>query len=245
MRMVCSFFSFLFHTNCLLENLLVAHNTEQIAEDDNEEDDVPVLNSANCSGFTIGQSTSYDVPNRLSCRPLYVLAKWKHPVSRDGRIALIFLLPTGILETENGVRASVVNGSSVRLTFTWPKVLLDSTKLMCGILSFCTDMTSSDGTLLSQGIMDYVESFQSKHGEDIHSNCDIPLPFEVKPDFTEDVLSFENTDVRLYQLRLSAPERKFVVQASRFKVHTIRNLEPTQPAGAQVMSTSCVNSNTQ
>ncbi len=69
--------------------------------------------------------------------------------------------------------------------------------------------------------MDFLEDYQLRHDDDITSTCTIKLPFELKPDFAEDVLSFENSDVRLYFIRLSAPERNFVSKSSRFCVHTI------------------------
>ena len=136
--------------------------------------------------------------------------EWKHPVSRDVHIALIVLLPTGVLENEDRVRAVVVKRQTIRLTIAWARLLLDSTKLLCAILSFCSDKDILHGYLLAQGLVDYLESFQTIQGEKIKSTCNISLPFEVKRDFTEDVLSFENSYVRLYLLQLSAPERNFV-----------------------------------
>ena len=64
------------------------------------------------------------------------MAKCKHPVTRDGRIALIIFLPTGVLENDDGVRAAIVNHQTVVLTFARPRVLLDSTKLMGAIYFF-------------------------------------------------------------------------------------------------------------
>ena len=91
------------------------------------------------------------------------------------------------------------------------------------ILSFCIEIDISHSTLLAQDLVDYLESFKTKQVEEIKSLCDIIFPFEIKPDFTEDVPSFENSAVRLYLLQLSAPERNFVTLPSRFRVHTIRD----------------------
>ena len=90
-----------------------------------------------------------------------------------------------------------MNAQTVQVTFTWPKVLLDSNKLMGAILSLCQDMDLSHGPLLSQGLIGCLESFQSRQGDDISSTLNIALPFSVKLEFTEDVLSFENSDERL------------------------------------------------
>lgn len=54
---------------------------------------------------------------------------------------------------------------------------------MGAIFSFCPDMDIHHGILLAQGLMDYLEAYQTKEGDDIKSACTIPLPFPVKPDF--------------------------------------------------------------
>lgn len=202
--------------------------------DDDEDDDVIDATSTLPANSGLG---SEDIPP-LMCKPLYVLAKWKHPVTRDSRIAIVVVLPAVILEDDDGVRTEVVDGCTVKITFTWPCVLLDSNRLMGAILSFCPDIDISHGTLLAQGLMDYLESFQSKEGENIRSTCKIPLPFSVKPDFAQDVLSFENSDVRLYLLRFSAPERHFVQKGSRISIHTIRNIDAEAARTITTSSTS-------
>ena len=45
--------------------------------------------------------------NPVEHKPIYVMSTWRHPRTRDGRIALLILLPSGILESENGVEAVV------------------------------------------------------------------------------------------------------------------------------------------
>lgn len=58
-------------------------------------------------------------------------------------------------------------------------------------LSFCPKMDISHDTLVSQGLIDYLEEYQRRK-RDFQAAGTIPLPFPVKPYFNEDVLSFES-----------------------------------------------------
>ena len=65
-----------------------------------------------------------------SYRPLFVMSNWRDPKTRDGRVAIFILLPSGILEKDNSVRAVVVGAMSVSISFTWPSALLQAERLM-------------------------------------------------------------------------------------------------------------------
>lgn len=52
-----------------------------------------------------------------------MVAKWNHPVARDGRVAIIAFL-AGILEHDEGLRLQLLEGMSIKITFTWTKVYL-------------------------------------------------------------------------------------------------------------------------
>ena len=149
----------------------------------------------------------------------------ERPCHSDGRVARIILIATVLLEQEACVHPSVVKGQTVYITFTWPKVILDSKKLMGAIRSFGQDMDFSHGTLIANDLMDFLESFQPRKDDEISSTCDISLPFPVKPDFMEDVLSFENSDARLYLIRMSALGRNLVTEPRGFRVLAIRTTE--------------------
>lgn len=95
-------------------------------------------------------------------KPLFILAEQKDPRTRDGRVALLVVLPSGLLEMDGGVRAEIVGGVTVNLIFTWPAVMLDNVRLTNALLEFCQGMTVDHGTLLEQGLMDYIEQFQAK-----------------------------------------------------------------------------------
>ena len=161
------------------------------------------------------------ISDPLVAKPLYIVGKWKHPRTRDGRVSVLLLLPTGVLDRPDGVTAEVKDDVAT-VTFTWPKVLVDANKLMDAVLSFCTDMDVGQGTLLAQGLMDFTEPLQSREGDDIKSTCRIKLPFVVKQDFSQDILKFpgDNTSI-LYLLRFSAPERNFAIQTQRVPVRNI------------------------
>ncbi len=83
---------------------------------------------------------------------------------RAGRILLLVSLPSGIIEMDNGVSASAVRRDAIDLAISWPPVMRDPMAMMNAILSFCTDLNVIDGTLLSQGLMDYLEDFQYYDG---------------------------------------------------------------------------------
>ena len=220
---------------------MVPKTTESDSLDDFIVDDNAEVEVESGRADTELDQAASEINHSLVSKPIYVLAKWKHPVTRDGRIAVVILLPAGVLEQDDGVCTTIVDGTTVRVTFMWPRVLLDSNKLTGAILSFCSDMDISHGTLLAQGLMDFLEMFQERQGDSIASTCTITLPFKVKPDFSEDVLSFENSDVRLYLLRLSAPERNFVALTRRISVHEIRNTDTNAPRTLTTLPTSQCN----
>ena len=88
-------------------------------------------------------------------------------------------------------------------------------------------MYIGNATLLGQVIMDFIEHFQEKQGYDTVSTCKIDLPFPVKHDFNEDIVSFANNTTSLYLLRFCAPDRNFMPRGTRLRVHTIGEEQST------------------
>ena len=117
-------------------------------------------------------------------------------VTRDARISHLVLLPSGCLDDE-GVPASLLNESTVELKFRCSAVLLDHSKITSSIVLFCRDLDVRSATLLAQGLMEFFEQFQAKEGNTIVSTCRIDLPFEVKPDFNENVITVANNSTIL------------------------------------------------
>ena len=88
--------------------------------------------------------------------PIFIIPFWRHPRTRDRRVALVILLPSGILESEYGVSSVLEGEASVVMTFRWPNMLLKPLMLVDSILSFCLDIDKTEDTLLAQGMMDYL-----------------------------------------------------------------------------------------
>ncbi len=88
-------------------------------------------------------------------------------------------------------------------------MLLKPLTLVNSILSFSSDIDQTEGTLLAQGIMDYLENFQERECDLVTSTYRVKLPFPVEPEFSEDVITFNGTSAGFYFLRFSAPERNF------------------------------------
>ena len=66
-------------------------------------------------------------------------------------------------------------------------------------------MEAAHRTLFNQGLMDILKLYQKKEGDSIYSSFRIALPFKAKPDFSEDIVTFNGSSVTLYVLRFSAP----------------------------------------
>ena len=54
------------------------------------------------------------------------MSLWKAPETWDGRIALFIVLPTGIVDGEDAVKAKLSAAESIQLSFSWPPALLDA-----------------------------------------------------------------------------------------------------------------------
>lgn len=85
-------------------------------EDDNEAEIV--------KAGTIPEPNSKGLQSALNHRPIYIMAKWKERVTRDGRISLLLLIPSGFLD-EQGISARLINENTVNLKFVKPSILLD------------------------------------------------------------------------------------------------------------------------
>ena len=118
-------------------------------------------------------------PNSTACDPLahhpiYMLAQWRERITQDGRISLLVLLPSGYLD-EDGVSAKLSSDNPFELNLTWPAIFFDHHKLTNAMVTCYTDLDVSNTTLLAQGLMEYVEQFQTKQGHTIVSSCTTDL----------------------------------------------------------------------
>lgn len=145
-----------------------------------------------------------------------MLSTWRDQLKRDGRILIIIVLPTGILEIEDGVATKVIAEKQVRLTLRWPIPATSVQKLVSGVLAVETNLNISDGTVMEQEFDDFLSKLRLKEADPISSTWDIPLLFAVKPDFDEQVIMFEDSETQLYLLQFRPPEKKDLLCVSTF-----------------------------
>ena len=82
------------------------------------------------------------------------MARWRHHRARDERLAVMVVLATGVLDRDNGVRAEVMYDEGLLLTFAWPHVVLNVSKIKHAVLSFSNDLNDGQGALLAQELRD-------------------------------------------------------------------------------------------
>ncbi len=100
---------------------------------------------------------------------------------------------------------------------------------------FFDDLGVGNATMLAQGLMEFVEQFQEKQGNNIISSCRIDLPFPVKSDFDEDVITFANNSTTLYLLRFCASNRNFTPKSTRLRVHKVAEENEIQNSTSTVL----------
>ena len=154
---------------------------------------------------------------------MFVMAKWKHKRTRDGRLAIFIVLPTASLDQEDGIRAGLETAEQLAVTFSWPSILFGAEKIMGAVCSFCTDLNDGQGPILAQGLRDSTDPLRSKEGQDVYSKCIITLTHPVKPNVSEDGLKFDGNDSStLYMLRFEAFEQKFSMGKKRLNMRTFK-----------------------
>ena len=153
---------------------------------------------------------------------MWTMAKWRHPRTRDGRLTVFIVLPTGAIDTDDGIKTELMTSEQLQLSISWPPALLNAEGIMNALLSFSEDLCDGQGLLLAQGIRDFTDPLDSEVGEDVVSTCTIPLPFPVKPDYDEDVTKFNGDSTTTYVLRFHAFEQRF---ASTKKKIMVRNID--------------------
>ena len=171
----------------------------------------------------------------LIMKPMYTMARWRHPRTRDRRLAIFTVLSTGTIDMEDGIKAELVSSEELQLSFSWPPALLDADGIMHALMSFCDEFQDGQGPLLAQGIRDYTDPLQSEIGEEIVSTCRIPLPFPVKPDFDEDIIKFNGSDsTTIYVMRFKAFDQRFATPKKRLVVRNINLEDEKNSAAAQI-----------
>ena len=99
--------------------------------------------------FNSCEAPSVTAIDFLSHKPIFIMPNWRHPRTRDRCVALIVLLPTGILDSEDNISAPLENETTVSLSFSWTSILLNPLTLVSSILSICLEMDETQRTLLA------------------------------------------------------------------------------------------------
>lgn len=76
----------------------------------------------------------------MAIKPLCIMSTWRHPRTRDRRLAVLVVLARDVLGRDNGVRAEIMDAERLILTFAWPRVMLDTDRSMRALLSFSNDL---------------------------------------------------------------------------------------------------------
>lgn len=152
--------------------------------DDNFIDDSIILKDDREHPQDASDTTDYIKPSLLMWKPLYLLSTWRDARTRDGRISIIIVLPTGALELQDSITAEVIADSKVNLAINWSTPATDVQKLVSGILAVEEHLEVPHGSLMEQGLHDFLSQDRSKESDPIASTCIIELPYPVKPDFS-------------------------------------------------------------
>ena len=96
---------------------------EKLSKDGFDDDCDALLESANAE---INQNDNADsnFMSPLTIKPMFVMARSRHPKTRNGRLAIFIVLPIGALDQENGIRAELETAERLAITFSWSSVLL-------------------------------------------------------------------------------------------------------------------------
>ena len=161
---------------------------------------------------------------------MYAMAQWTHPQTRDGRLAVFIVLPTGTIDRDDGIKVELATSDKLQLSFSWSPALLDADSIMRAILSFTEEIRDGQGPFMAQGLRDYTDPLHSQVGEEVVPTCTLQLPFPVKPDFHEDVIKFDGSDTtNIYVLRFQGFEQRFATSKKRFTVRNIKLYDGDKP----------------
>eukprot|EP00171_Calliarthron_tuberculosum_P003541 IDg3541t1 len=164
----------------------------------------------------------------LQFKPLYMLGSWKDPRTKDDKISIAVLLPSGISEHPGDIVATVVDDWFMQLSVTWPTSFMSTVQLMHIWLQGDGVEKIEDYHPHFQSFSAFRERFQTSEEDKIHSVARIPLPFAVKSDFEQHLLGWHGTSQTVLFLILSAPSRNFTTPTKKLVMK--KSLAPSQPS---------------
>ena len=54
----------------------------------------------------------------LLVKPMWTMAKWRRPRTRDGRLAVFIVLPTGAIDTDGGIKTEFIASEQLQLSIS-------------------------------------------------------------------------------------------------------------------------------
>ena len=81
----------------------------------------------------------------LLLKPMWTMAKWRHPRTRDGRLAVFIVLSTGVIDTDDRIKTELITSQQLQLSISWLPALLDAEGIMNALLSFSKDLCDGQG----------------------------------------------------------------------------------------------------
>ena len=173
----------------------------------------------------------------LTFHPIYTVSVWKDPTSKDQRVSMAILLPTGIGENPGDLKLFVEDDEIFKITIRWPSAMVSVPQLMQRWLSSQEEPEMKDYHPQVQGFYSFLENFQSKEGDPIYSTARIGLPFSMNPDFERILLGSEGTKQIVLFVTLGAPDHNYKKNDDMLIVQVFRAPELTNPSLAQGVST--------
>ena len=166
-------------------------------------------------------------------RPLYLLSRYKDTDSRDDRIALAVLLPSGVHEHPDGIQVEIENGSVVRVVVPWPVVLTDTHRLLKNFLEGAGVARIDRTDPMVGGFNDALRALHPERNAKREAVARIHLPFSVKPDASRWLCSYEGSGTKVLIIKMEGPTSRFA------RTNLLTTLTATQaPVNHEARSTS-------
>jgi len=148
---------------------------------------------------------------------IYAQSEWPDPITRNERISLTFLPPSGVAEKSNeglqsadDVDVRIECGNILSVIITWPWTMQNVEKLVGLWLQGEEGKTKLEMYHpMIQRFIRFLEQTKSKSTDKTKSTMRLQLPRDVKPDFQEEILQWDGTGQRVLFLTCFAPDRDF------------------------------------
>lgn len=161
---------------------------------------------------------SFSDDSTLEFKPLYMLSVWKEPSTKDERISVAILLPSGISENIDDITVRIVKGQELELTIPWPSSFMNLKQLMQVWLEGDGVTRIEDYHPHCEGFAAYRMKFQKQETDLIHSKAIIHLPFEVISEFEQHLLGWEGNSQEVLFLILKAPSKMYKKDVGKLRM---------------------------